>query len=149
MLDVGWTELLVIGIVALIFIGPKELPTVLRTVGQWMGKIRRMASEFQGQFQEAMREAEMEDLKKHVDSMAQGFDPLESVRKEVEAATDYNPNSGPEVVDEVTPDPHAASTAHATAVADTAEASAAPTESAPADGGRAASDVKEAGERAA
>ena len=51
MFDISWGELLVIGMVALIVIGPKELPGVLRTIGQWMGKIRRMASEFQGQFQ--------------------------------------------------------------------------------------------------
>ena len=62
-------KLVIIGIVALIAIGPKELPTVLRTLGQWMGKIKRMAAEFQGQFQEAMREAEMADLKKSVDEM--------------------------------------------------------------------------------
>ena len=71
MFDIGWGELVVIGVVALIAIGPKELPTVLRTVGQWMGKIRRMATEFQGQFQEAMREAEMADLKKQADELAQ------------------------------------------------------------------------------
>ena len=65
MFDIGWSELVVIAVVALIAIGPKELPGVLRTVGQYMGKIRRMASEFQGQFQEAMREAEMADLKKY------------------------------------------------------------------------------------
>src|SRR5437773_7756625 len=67
MFDISWGKLVIIGVVALIVIGPKELPTVLRTVGQWMGKIRRMASEFQGQFQEAMREAEMADLKKQFD----------------------------------------------------------------------------------
>ena len=67
MFDVSWGKLVLIGVVALIVIGPKELPTVLRTVGQWMGKIRRMASEFQGQFNEAMREAEMADLKKQFD----------------------------------------------------------------------------------
>ena len=67
MFDIGWSELVVIGVVALIAIGPKELPGVLRAVGQWMGKIRRMAGEFQGQFQEAMREAEMADLKKQFD----------------------------------------------------------------------------------
>ena len=61
MFDIGWGELLVIGVVALVAIGPKELPTVLRTLGQWMAKLRRMASEFQGQFQEAMREAEMSE----------------------------------------------------------------------------------------
>src|SRR6478609_6727107 len=91
MFDIGWSELVGIAVVALIAIGPKELPAVLRTVGQYMGKIRRMASEFQGQFQEAMREAEMADLKKHVDDMADAakgltdFDPLADVKKEVES----------------------------------------------------------------
>ena len=69
MFDIGWSELVVIAVVALIAIGPKELPGVLRMVGQWMGKARRMASEFQGQFQEAMREAEMADLKKTFDEV--------------------------------------------------------------------------------
>jgi len=93
MFDIGWSELVVIAVVALIAIGPKELPGVLRTVGAYMGKIRRMASEFQGQFQEAMREAEMADLKKSVDEMtdvAKGFtdfDPLASVKKEVDSFT--------------------------------------------------------------
>ena len=66
MFDFGWGEIVVIGIVALIAIGPKELPTVLRTIGQCMGKVRRMATEFQGQFQEAMREAECPTCKKQV-----------------------------------------------------------------------------------
>jgi len=93
MFDIGWSELVVIAVVALIAIGPKELPAVLRTVGQYMGKIRRMASEFQGQFQEAMREAEMADIKKHVDDIADSAkgltdsftDPLADVKKEVES----------------------------------------------------------------
>jgi len=82
MFDIGWGEFLVIGIVALIVIGPKELPGVLRSLGQGISKIRRMASEFQGQFQEAMREAEMAELKKSVDEVsaaARGFtyyDPM-------------------------------------------------------------------------
>lgn len=67
MFDIGWSELIVVGVVALIAIGPKELPGVLRMVGQWIGKARRMASEFQGQFNEAMREAEMADIKKTFD----------------------------------------------------------------------------------
>src|SRR5471032_95121 len=76
MFDIGWSEFLVIAVVALIAIGPKELPGVLRMVGQWMGKARKMAAEFQGQFQEAMREAEMADLKKSFDEVkeaATGF----------------------------------------------------------------------------
>jgi sec-independent protein translocase protein TatB len=76
MFDIGWSEFVLIAVVALIAIGPKELPGVLRTIGQWMGKARRMAAEFQGQFQEAMREAEMADLKKSFDEVkeaASGF----------------------------------------------------------------------------
>jgi sec-independent protein translocase protein TatB len=76
MFDIGGGELIVIAVVALIAIGPKELPAVLRMVGQWMGKARKMAAEFQGQFQEAMREAEMADLKKSFDEVkeaATGF----------------------------------------------------------------------------
>lgn len=92
MFDISWGELLLIGAVALIVIGPKELPTVLRTVGQWVTKIRRMAAEFQGQFQEAMREAELADLKKQVDEVidpTKGFsayNPVEVAKREVESA---------------------------------------------------------------
>jgi sec-independent protein translocase protein TatB len=89
MFDISWTEFLLIGVVALIFIGPKELPAVLRTVGQWTRRIRSMAADFQGQFQEALREAEMADLKKQVDDIAhdvKNYDPLKEVRTGVEAA---------------------------------------------------------------
>ena len=89
MFDIGWSELVVIAVVALIVIGPKELPGVLRMVGQWMGKARKMAAEFQGQFQEAMREAEMADLKKTFDEVketAAGFagnNVMTSLQKDV------------------------------------------------------------------
>jgi sec-independent protein translocase protein TatB len=92
MFDIGWGELLVIAMVALIVIGPKELPGTLRMLGQWMGKVRRMAGEFQNQFQDAIREAELHDLKKEVDDMAAKatsytqFDPLDDVRREIESA---------------------------------------------------------------
>jgi sec-independent protein translocase protein TatB len=89
MFDISWTEFLLIGVVALIVIGPKELPAVLRTLGQWTRKVRSMAADFQGQFQEAMREAEMADLKKQVDDIAHDikhYDPLKDVRADVEAA---------------------------------------------------------------
>jgi sec-independent protein translocase protein TatB len=88
MFDISWTEFLLIGVVALIVIGPKELPGVLRTLGQYTRKVRSMAAEFQNQFQEAMREAEMVDLKKQVDDMAHDFkhfDPLKDVRADVES----------------------------------------------------------------
>jgi len=63
--DIGWSELVVIGVVALIAIGPKELPAVLRTFGQYMRKIKRMASEFQSQLQQVLREADLSELKQH------------------------------------------------------------------------------------
>jgi sec-independent protein translocase protein TatB len=78
MFDIGWSELVVIAVVALIAIGPKELPGVLRMVGQWMGKARKMAAEFQGQFNEAMREAEMADLKKTFDEVKEAASGLAS-----------------------------------------------------------------------
>ena len=98
MFDIGWSEFVVIAVVALIAIGPKELPGVLRMVGQWMGKARRMASEFQGQFQEAMREAEMADLKKSFDEVkeaASGFtggNIMTSLQKDVGEALRIDDN---------------------------------------------------------
>ncbi len=94
MFDISWTEFLLIGIVALVVIGPKELPGVMRTLGQYTRKIRGMASDFQNQFQEAMREAEMADLKKSVDDLAhdiKSYDPLKGAREDVEAmGKDFN-----------------------------------------------------------
>jgi sec-independent protein translocase protein TatB len=92
MFDVSWSELLVIAAAALIFIGPKELPGVLRTVGQWTGKMRRMASEFQDQFREAMREAEVADLKKDIEAstanLGADLDPFKDLRE----ATAWKPS---------------------------------------------------------
>ena len=87
MFDISWTEFLLIGVVALIVIEPKELPAVMRSLGQWTRKIRSLAADFQNQFHEAMREAEMADLKKQVDDMASDikqYDPLKDVRADVE-----------------------------------------------------------------
>jgi sec-independent protein translocase protein TatB len=120
MFNIGWSELLVIGIVALIVIGPKELPGALRTLGQWMGKVRRMASEFQNQFHEAMREAELADLKKEVDEMASKaqsyahFDPIEDIRKDLETAA-----SPPPALDTPLTDTSAPQTASETTSAET------------------------------
>ncbi len=68
--DIGWTEIALIGGVALIAIGPKELPGALRTAGQWVGKARRLAQDFQNQFQEALREADIAEMKKQFDDAA-------------------------------------------------------------------------------
>jgi sec-independent protein translocase protein TatB len=112
MFDIGWSEFVVIAVVALIAIGPKELPGVLRMVGQWMGKARKMAAEFQGQFQEAMREAEMADLKKSFDEVkeaATGFtsgNVMTSLQKDVSAALSIEdvdqPPASPEISTDTT-----------------------------------------------
>ena len=122
MFDIGWGELVVIGVVALIAIGPKELPAVLRATGQWMGKVRRMANEFQDQFREAMREAELDDLKKKVDDMTSAagdftnFDPLGSVRKDIENVVGDPPSFDSKTAESNPPEP----------VAETSAAEAAP-----------------------
>ena len=90
MFDIDSGKLLIIGIVALVVIGPKELPGVLRQVGLALGKVRRMAAEFQGQFMEAMRESELEELKKDVQKMSESanftnFDPLTDVKTQLDA----------------------------------------------------------------
>ena len=64
MLDIGWTELLVIGTIALVVVGPKDLPRVLRYVGYWVGKARSMAREFQRAIDQYAKEADLEDVKK-------------------------------------------------------------------------------------
>jgi sec-independent protein translocase protein TatB len=114
MFDISWSEFLLIGVIALIVIGPKELPGVLRTLGQYTRKVRGMAAEFQSQFQEAMREAEMADLKKSVDDMAsdlKSFDPLKDVKsdleatgKEIQSSLEAKPEAKPETKPETKPE---------------------------------------------
>ncbi|MBM3529279.1 MAG: twin-arginine translocase subunit TatB [Alphaproteobacteria bacterium] len=117
MFDISWSELLIIGVVALIAIGPKELPGALRALGNWMGKIRRMASEFQGQFNEAMREAEMADIKKQVDDVTgavssyTNFDPMQTVQNEVDKVVGdpFGKKSATDTASVTTTDPGAVS----------------------------------------
>ncbi len=128
MFDIGWSEFVLIAVVALIAIGPKELPGVLRMVGQWMGKARKMAAEFQSQFQEAMREAEMADLKKSFDEVreaASSFSPagmISSLQQDVSDSLRIDPLDKPaETRPEAEQAPAAAAevTAAETAVVDT------------------------------
>ena len=85
-------KLIIIGIVALIVIGPKELPRVMRHVGEAMAKMRRMAAEFRGQFLDAIREAEIDDIKAGVEKLAEntkpdfGGDPLAQIKEELTQA---------------------------------------------------------------
>jgi sec-independent protein translocase protein TatB len=89
MFDFDASKLLIIGVVALIVIGPKDLPRVLRQVGQMVTKLRRMAGEFQGQFMDAMKEADLEDLRNEVTklrdtaSLDVSFNPVADIKNSI------------------------------------------------------------------
>lgn len=97
MLDIAWTELLIIAVVAILVVGPRELPRMLRAIGNFMGQMRRMAGDFQRQFNDAIRETELDEVRRGIDSVRSAnplnkfkddLNPLkqagESVRKAVE-----------------------------------------------------------------
>ena len=94
MFDIDAGKLLIIGVIALVVLGPKELPRVLRQVGAIIGKMRRMAGEFQTQFMDAMKESEMEELKKDVQKIADqarvdiNYDPVSTTDREIRDAID-------------------------------------------------------------
>lgn len=82
MFDIGWTEMLVIAIVMIVVVGPKDLPRMLRTFGKTTTKLRSMAGDFQRQFNEALKEAELDDVKKSVDEL-RGLNPASQLRKQL------------------------------------------------------------------
>ncbi len=92
--DIG--KLMVVAIVALAVIPPKDLPRVMRTVGQFVGRMRRMAAEFQGQFMDAMREADLDGVRKELEELKnqtriqETFDPVGMVRDDVTKAAEQS-----------------------------------------------------------
>lgn len=84
MFDVSWSELLILAIVTLIFVGPKELPVFLGTLGRYAGMVRKQAVEFRRHFDDAMREAELDQVRKDVEAMAR--DVNDSVMSATRAA---------------------------------------------------------------
>jgi sec-independent protein translocase protein TatB len=101
MFDLDISKMIIVGIVALAVIPPKDLPRVMRTVGQTVGRMRRMAAEFQGQFMEAMREvereADLDSVKKEFQAISDqakvdtSFDPVGMVRDDVTKAASTAP----------------------------------------------------------
>jgi sec-independent protein translocase protein TatB len=83
MFEVGWTEMLVIAIVMIVVVGPKDLPNMLRTFGRTTAKLRAMAADFQKQFNEALKEAELDDVKKSVDEL-RGLSPVAEIKKQLD-----------------------------------------------------------------
>lgn len=97
-------KLVIIAIVALIVIGPKDLPRVMRQIGQALAKLRRMSAEFQAQFTEAIREADVADLKAEAEKLSDaaridiGSDPLDDIRHELNKDVEvFRPDVSPEV----------------------------------------------------
>jgi len=82
MFEIGWTEMLVIAVVMIVVVGPKDLPKMLRTMGRMTAKARSMAGDFQRQFNEALKEAELDDVKKSVDEL-RGLNPAQQIRKQL------------------------------------------------------------------
>ena len=70
MFDIGWSEMLLIGMVAIVVIGPKDLPKALRTAGQWLGQARRVAREFKASVDDMVRESELEELRRQTEQMS-------------------------------------------------------------------------------
>lgn len=80
MFDVGWTELLVIAVVLIVVVGPKDLPPMLRAFGKMTARARKVAGEFRSQFDEALREAELDDVRRTIDD-AQKLNPVNTLRE--------------------------------------------------------------------
>jgi sec-independent protein translocase protein TatB len=80
MFGIDSPELLVIAVVALVVIGPKELPKLLRSWGKWMAQMRGMASEFRGHVDEMVRQSELDEVKKQLEGSSGGLD-LKSLRR--------------------------------------------------------------------
>ncbi len=88
MFDIGWSELLLIAVIAVVVVGPKDLPRMLRTVGKTVGKMRRMANDFQRQFNDALKEAEIDEIKKSVEAVGKDTQrDLESVGRSLDNTT--------------------------------------------------------------
>lgn len=84
MFDIGWSELLVLAAVAIIFVGPKDLPRMMRTVGQYVSKARAMARDFQNSFEDLARETELEELRNEVSELrTQAVAPIRSLQQEM------------------------------------------------------------------
>lgn len=106
MFDISWSELLILGLVTLIFVGPKELPRFLGQLGRYMGIVRRQANEFRAVFEQAMREAEMDQIQKEIRGVGDGIKAsLDDATRSVESAkaaakveTDLTPAAAPKAL---------------------------------------------------
>ena len=93
MFDIGWSELSIIAVVAIVVVGPKDLPRLMRTFGHYAGKLRRAAADFQRQFEDAMRETELEEVEEGDRERAQHGDRRRSPGADRQADHAAQPSS--------------------------------------------------------
>jgi len=114
MFDLSWGEIALIGVVALVVIGPKELPGVLRGLGQALAKLRRMASDFQYQFNQALQEAEVDKVKSSINSVTEAvnttptstFNPIDYAREQIKSTVEeIKGQPAPGTIGPTAPDP--------------------------------------------
>ena len=103
MFDIGMTEMLVVAIVAIVFIGPKELPGMLRTFGRTMKTVRGMAGDFQKQFDQALKDAELDEVKNAVDGV-RNLDPTKQIKDKLNPLKDDPPKTPQEIEAEIARD---------------------------------------------
>lgn len=139
MLDIGWSELMVIGALALIVVGPKDLPKLLRSFGKYVNQVRGMARDFQRSMEDAAREADISDMKELREAAKSLNDlkrmPFDTVTKPAKPASKPAPGAtippSPKV-EPAAPQPAVPAAAEPTAAPDSAPASTAPASTAPA-----------------
>ena len=118
MFDIAWSELALIGVVALIVIGPKDLPRVMRSLGKWSRKMRSMASEFQRSFDDMVRQAEIDEMRREVESAARPLTSLDAgpeTAAHLEPPTEEHADPQPETHSEFHPESHSETSAAAPA----------------------------------
>jgi len=107
MFDIGWTEILIIAVVAIIIVGPKDLPRMLRSLGRYAGQLRRTAGEFREQFDEVIRDSELDELRSSLqdasdlnpinqikDSVTESMAPLEQSADAIKSGIEAPENAG-------------------------------------------------------
>lgn len=125
MLDIGWSELLILGVVAILVVGPRELPGMLRNFGKTIGQLRKMAGEFQTQFNDALKDAELDEVRRSINDVtsaaSKAANPIKAAGSELKSAieTAAKPSSSPNGSADAEP-------AGSEAPAETAEATDAP-----------------------
>lgn len=106
MLDIGWSEILVIAVVMIVIVGPKDLPKMLRAFGKATSRMRSTANDFKKQFDEALREAELEDVKTIIEetrkldprkNMTKVFEPIRSAGEDLRSSLNQSPKPTAEV----------------------------------------------------